>query len=67
MNPSDLPLVAWLSRASPGDPVFDALMIIGPVLLVVVAILSRTTVTTTMVGFYIASFFVFTIYNGIGR
>lgn len=66
MNPNDLLPVSWLSRASPGDPVFDALMIIGPILLVIVAVFGRTVVTTVMVGLYVASFLVYTLYNGIG-
>lgn len=57
--------VAWLSEASPGDPVFDVLMVLGPALLVVVAFLGRTVATTALVGLYVAAFFVYVVYNGI--
>lgn len=67
MTPDSLPLIAWLSEASPGDPIFDSLMILGPILLLVVAIVGRTTATNFLVGIYVASFFVYVIYNGIAR
>lgn len=66
MTPKELVPVAWLTEASPGDPVFDALMIVGPILLVVVAFLGRTVVTTALVGLYVAAFFVYVVYNGVG-
>ena len=67
MTPNRFSPIAWLTDASPGDPVFDALMILGPILLAVVALVGRTTGTGILVGLYVASFFVYVVYNGIGK
>jgi hypothetical protein len=67
MRANDIVPVAWLTEASPGDPVLDALMILGPVLIAVVAVVGRTTATTVLAGLYVAGFFVYVVYNGIDR
>ena len=67
MTPKDAVPVAWLANASPGDPVFDVLMVLGPILLAVVAVVGRTTATTGLVGLYVAAFVVYVVYNGIDK
>ncbi|MFB6137829.1 MAG: hypothetical protein ABEJ42_05735 [Halobacteriaceae archaeon] len=49
---------ARLREFGPEDPAYDALLVAGPVVLALVALLGRSTVTTGLVGAYVLAFVV---------
>lgn len=53
MTPEDVPFAETFARAGSEDPVFGALLVLGPVLVVVIAVLGRTEVTVALAAGYV--------------
>lgn len=54
-----------LSRFRGPDPVFDALMLAGPAVLVAIALFGRTALTTALAVAYLLAFVGYVLYNGL--
>jgi hypothetical protein len=56
MNVRDIPIVGWIRRAGADDPVFDTLLILGPVLVLDIAVTGRSPVTVALATLYLVVF-----------
>ncbi|SHG96171.1 hypothetical protein [Halobaculum gomorrense] len=56
MRPDDLPVVRTVLRTGADDRGYDALLLAGPVVLALVAVLGRGPSTTALAAGYIAAF-----------
>ena len=56
MNLSDLPVVGRFHEWGADEVVYDLLLLLGPALVLVIAVLGRTPVTVGFTALYIASF-----------
>lgn len=56
MNLSDLPVVGRFHEWGADEVVYDLLLLLGPALVLVIAVLGRTPVTVGLTALYIASF-----------
>lgn len=64
MKPSDLPVVSVVFEAGAEDRVFDSLLLVGPLVIVLVAVLGRSLLTTGLAMGYIAVFVTYVLYRG---
>jgi hypothetical protein len=55
VKPTDLPILGELLVAGPDDPVFDWLVLAGPLVVVVLALLGRSPPTVVLAGAYVAA------------
>jgi len=60
-----LPVVRQLLDAGADDHAYDAFMLAGPVLIAVLAVFGRTSVTEALAALYVLSFFGYVLYNGV--
>ncbi|ELZ32451.1 hypothetical protein C474_06507 [Halogeometricum pallidum JCM 14848] len=67
MKPEDVPLVREIIRTGADDRVFDLLLVVGPLLVVLVALLGRSVVTTALAGGYLLAFVGYTLFKGLRR
>ncbi|MFW5919581.1 MAG: hypothetical protein ACOC0F_01240 [archaeon] len=51
-----LPIVGDVFRDGTADPVYDVLMVVGPLLLVLIVLVGRTNLTVGLAGLYLLSF-----------
>lgn len=65
MTPRDLPLVEVVLEAGAKDGVYDALLLIAPVVIAIVITAGRSAVTVGIVVAYLVVFVSYVIYNGI--
>ncbi|NEU57855.1 hypothetical protein [Halorussus sp. MSC15.2] len=65
MSADDLPLVGGLFDAGPDDRTFDALLLAGPLLIVVVAVADRSFLTSLLAVGYLVAFVSHTVSNGL--
>jgi hypothetical protein len=65
MNWSELPVVSTVSKAGPEDRVFDSLLLLGPLVIAVIAVLGRSLVTEAIAGVYIAVFVAYVAYHAV--
>ncbi|QLG48220.1 hypothetical protein [Natrinema halophilum] len=65
MTVSDLPVVGQLLESGAEDRVFDGLLLIGPVLIVGIAILGRSVITTGIATTYVLFFVAYILYLGV--
>lgn len=56
MSPTDLPVIGWLLASGPPGQVFDWLLLLGPVVILIVAVVGRTPVTASIASIYLAAF-----------
>ena len=56
MNLSDLPVVGRFHEWGADEVVYDLLLLLGPALVLVIAVLGRTQVTVGLTALYLASF-----------
>lgn len=61
----DLP--TGLERFRGPGPTLDALLLVGPLVLVAIALLGRTSLTTAIAAAYLLAFVGYVLYNGLGR
>ncbi|GAA5050079.1 hypothetical protein [Haladaptatus pallidirubidus] len=60
----DIPLLRHLARFGGQDNVFDLLLLLGPLLIIVIALVGRTVITTGFTVGYILFFFGYLLYKG---
>jgi hypothetical protein len=65
MSWTDLPVVSAVSDAGAEDRVFDSLLLLGPLVIAVIAVLGRSVVTEVLAGVYIAVFVAYVAYHAI--
>jgi hypothetical protein len=60
-----VPLVGGLLRAGASDPVYDALLVAGPVVVAALAVLGRSLATTALATAYVLTFVGYTLAKGL--
>ena len=65
MRPRDVPVVGTVVEAGADDRVFDALLLAGPVVIIVVAALGRSPLTVALAAAYIVAFVTYTLSLGV--
>lgn len=63
MNLRDLPILRRLEDVGPTDPVFDLLVLVGPVVIAIIAVLGRTAISTTLAAAYVIGFVAYLAWN----
>lgn len=63
MSVDDLPILGPVLDAGADDRIFDGLLLAGPVLVCVLALVGRTTATTAVAAGYLAVFAGYTLYK----
>lgn len=56
MNVRDLPIVGWVRRAGADDPMFDLLLVLGPILVLVLTVLGRSMLSVSIGVLYLLAF-----------
>jgi hypothetical protein len=56
VNVDDLPIIGRVHQWGAEETVYDALLLCGPLVVLVIAVLGRTSVTVGLTGLYVASF-----------
>lgn len=64
MRPGDVPLVSQVFEWGAEDRVFDALLLVGPLVVVIVVVLGRSALTRAIALVYIATFVAYALYRG---
>jgi hypothetical protein len=64
MRPRGLPYVEQVVGAGPDDPVFDSLLLAGPIVLALLAILGRHPAATGIAIGYLGTFVTYVLYLG---
>jgi len=64
MSPRELPVVGRLSDVGPEDPVFDSLLLVGPFVVVLIAMFGRHPVSDVVAVGYLVTFFGYVSYRG---
>jgi hypothetical protein len=67
MNPRQLPVVAAVVEAGADDRVFDSLLLVGPFVVGLVAVVGRSLLTEAIAVAYIAVFVAYTLYRGVSE
>lgn len=60
-------LIEWFREVGPNDPVFDALLVLGPLVIVAAAVAGRTLFTLGVAIVYLVSLVVYVGYRGVAR
>lgn len=63
MSIDDVPVLAWILDTGPDDRVFDSLLLAGPLLIVVLALVGRSPVTVALAVGYLGVFAGYTLYK----
>lgn len=63
MTPTEWPLLSAVRNAGTDDPVFQGLLLAGPVVIVLIVLLGRSPVSTVLAGGYLAVLVANTIRN----
>lgn len=63
MSVDQIPGVQWIRETGPDDPVFDGLLLAGPLMIIVLAFLGRTLLTTGLVSGYLGVFVAYTAFK----
>lgn len=65
MRLADLPVVAEVVDAGPDDRVFDALLLVGPVVVLLIVLLGSNILTRGLAGAYVASIVAYVCYLAV--
>lgn len=65
MNIVDIPIVGDLLEAGAEDWVFDSLLLVGPLLIALIAVIGRSPITTGIAAAYLLFFVVYVLYRGV--
>lgn len=65
MRPDRLPVIRTVIDAGPEDRIFDGLLIVGPLVILLLAVLGRSTLTMGIGAVYVAAFVVYVLYLGL--
>lgn len=67
MRIGDLPYVGDPLEGGAEDQVFDSLLLLGPIIIVLIAVIGRSTLTTIVAVAYLSSFVGYVLYRGLHR
>lgn len=68
MNVRDLPVVELVFESGAKDRVFDGLLLVGPLVIVTIAVLGRSAITAGIAAAYLGAFVVHVLQNAlVGR
>ncbi|AHG01721.1 hypothetical protein HALLA_00085 (plasmid) [Halostagnicola larsenii XH-48] len=67
MRIGDLPNVGDPFEGGAEDQVFDSLLLLGPIIIVLIAIVGRSALTTIITVAYLSSFVGYVLYRGAHR
>ncbi|WP_254533392.1 hypothetical protein [Natrinema gelatinilyticum] len=67
MKIDSLPIVGEPLEGGAEDLVFDSMLLLGPVIVVLIAIVGRSALTTTIAVAYLSSFVGYVLYRGVYR
>ncbi|WP_336036524.1 hypothetical protein [Halobacterium yunchengense] len=65
MNVGDVPVVGEVVEAGADDRVFDGLLLAGPLVVALIAVLGRTPVTVAVAAGYVAVFVAYTLWKAV--
>ncbi|OLZ40808.1 hypothetical protein A6E15_07300 [Natrinema saccharevitans] len=65
MRLADVPVVGDLLESGAEDRVFDSLLLVGPALILVIAVLGRSAVTIGLAAAYVLFFVAYVLYRGV--
>ncbi|MFC6769873.1 hypothetical protein [Natrinema soli] len=65
MRVSDLPVVGDLLESGAEDRVFDSLLLVGPLLILLIALVGRSSLTTGLALSYVSFFIAYVLYRGV--
>ncbi|QCS42438.1 hypothetical protein [Natrinema versiforme] len=65
MRINELPIVGELLESGAEDRIFDSLLLVGPLLILVIALVGRSVVTTGLAAAYVVFFVAYVLYRGI--
>ncbi|WP_254768462.1 hypothetical protein [Salinilacihabitans rarus] len=58
-------VVDWVSETGPNDPVFDSLLLTGPLVVALVVVLGRSPITTAVAAAYVGFFAAYVPYKAL--
>lgn len=64
MRLGDLPLIERVFEFGPEDRIFDSLLLFGPLIIILITVVGRTTATIGIALSYIAVFVLYVLYQG---
>lgn len=67
MNPENLPVVGAVFRFGARDLVLDAILLLGPVVILAMIVVGRNLLTMVVAATYVVSFTAYVLYNGVIR
>lgn len=62
---SELPIIGDLLESGAEDRVFDSLLLVGPLLILVIAVAGRSVLTTGLAAAYVVFFVAYVLYRGV--
>ncbi|MFB6087437.1 MAG: hypothetical protein ABEJ85_02855 [Haloarculaceae archaeon] len=65
MSIDDLPVIEQVIESGANDRVFDALLLSGPLVILLIALIGRTLLTRAMAAAYLAVFVGYVLYKGV--
>jgi hypothetical protein len=65
MNPRDLPVLSSIIEAGTQDRFFDGLLLLGPLVVTVVAVLGRSRLTESVAAAYLVVFIGYVLYSTV--
>jgi len=65
MRANDLPIVGELLESGAEDRVFDSLLLVGPLLILFIALVGRSILTTGLALSYVVFFTTYVLYRGV--
>ncbi|MFB1062786.1 hypothetical protein [Natrinema sp. H-ect4] len=65
MRANDLPIVGELLESGAEDRVFDSLLLVGPLLILFIALVGRSILTTGLALSYVVFFTAYVLYRGV--
>lgn len=67
MKLTEIPLLAAVLESGADDRVFDSLLLLGPLVIVFVAILGRSLLTEAIALTYVGTFVAYVLYRGVRK
>ena len=67
MRPSDFPVVAQVLESGAEDRVFDGLLLVGPLVILFIAVAGRSALTVGVAAVYLLAFVGHVLTNGLDR
>lgn len=65
MRLRDLPIISDVINAGPDEQVFNSLLLFGPLIIGLIAVFDRSSITEALAVMYIAVFVTYVLYRGV--